>query len=41
VKNTTLFRETGLETRAELFNVTTTPAFEHRASVLVRRTREH
>jgi hypothetical protein len=27
VKNTTLFRETGLEFRAELFNVTNTPAF--------------
>jgi hypothetical protein len=27
VKNTTLFRETGLEFRAELFNVTNTPEF--------------
>jgi hypothetical protein len=27
VKHTTLFRETGLELRAELFNVTNTPAF--------------
>jgi hypothetical protein len=27
VKNTTLFRETGLEFRAELFNATNTPAF--------------
>ncbi len=27
VKNTTLFHETGLEFRAELFNVTNTPAF--------------
>jgi hypothetical protein len=27
VKNTTFFRETGMEFRAELFNVTNTPAF--------------
>jgi hypothetical protein len=27
VKHTTVFRETGLEFRAELFNVTNTPAF--------------
>jgi hypothetical protein len=27
VKHTTLFRETGLEFRAEFFNVTNTPAF--------------